>query len=53
MSRLVFGLMALRLLRVSGGNQEYTGTLQEDPGKCGTSHKYRGRPVLTWSVDMP
>lgn len=34
MSELVSGLMALRLLRVSGENQGYTGTLQEDPGKC-------------------
>lgn len=47
MSELVSGLMVLRLLQVSGGNQGYTGTLQEDPGKCDTSLDHRGRPMLT------
>lgn len=39
MSERVSGLMGLKLLRVSGENQEYTGTLQEDLGKCSQKKK--------------
>lgn len=58
MSELVSGLMALRLSRVLGGNQGYTGTLQEDLGKysqiinCGRSILIRVQTCLDTSSGL-